>query len=363
MKDKEFVEKTINESTSFFIKIINSDASPQVNSSASKFCSKILGNHIISLLESIALLNQEGRHSSAVALFRSIEDAQDCFGAVSLIAGSAEKWISGKLKASDAAKLLNEYFRFTLPESKEKLDEYRKIIRNFFNKVAHCSPMLVGWDLIENEGSSGNSEFLFNKNGIILPNYLKINTYFIISIYELLMYTQNAYESYLNSINSGTELNDLIDSMNQIINDPSVCLFEGEFYEPISFNYENLIRNYTPSEYEMIKGKWKCFWDCNNSKKEGILKLNQSDCFINGYLEVKDCVEGIYYTVKEKMAGIIYNNIVLLDGIESSVSPTNNKLIFTLDNFQLQFLKKDNEMVGQHKCSNGSGSARFNLVQ
>ena len=73
-------------------------------------------------------VNLSGHHSTAITLYRQIEDSLDCFGAVGLIAGAAEKWISDKLKPSEAAILLKEKIYFINPEDASKIENYRKVM-------------------------------------------------------------------------------------------------------------------------------------------------------------------------------------------------------------------------------------------
>ena len=119
---------------------------PDIGSSAARSNGLLLSTHLLHLLNGCGLLNGAGLHSSAVSLLRSLEDALDCFGAVVLIKGAAEKWADRKLKASDAAKLW-------VPKVKEittkdvSLAEYRKALRSLFNQYSHCSCDLCLWNL------------------------------------------------------------------------------------------------------------------------------------------------------------------------------------------------------------------------
>lgn len=119
---------------------------PDIGTSAAQSNGVLLSAHLLHLLNGCGLLNNAGFHSASVSLLRSLEDALDCFGAVVLIKGAAEKWANRKLKASDAAKLW-------VPGVKEiatrdlSLAEYRKALRSLFNQYTHCSCDLCLWNL------------------------------------------------------------------------------------------------------------------------------------------------------------------------------------------------------------------------
>ena len=104
---------------------------PRAGSSDSQRAAELVGRHLIWLVLAAADANERGRHSAALALFRSMEDALDCFAAVSLVPGAAERWLQGDLRASDAAKLWEpEEVRLATGEVTKG---YRKTLRGFFN--------------------------------------------------------------------------------------------------------------------------------------------------------------------------------------------------------------------------------------
>lgn len=122
--------------------IISDTPLPEAPSREAYFVAPILALHTLYLIEGAGQLNSMGYHSAAVSLFRSIEDALDCFAAVTPVPGAVESWLRGELRASDAAKL----WVATEAESFEhahdtgaSLSDYRKRLRSQFNKYAHCS--------------------------------------------------------------------------------------------------------------------------------------------------------------------------------------------------------------------------------
>lgn len=128
--------------------IIRQTQIPKAGTAASRSAAAILATHALHCMRGAGMLNGAGHHSAAAALFRPIEDAIDCFAAVSLIEGAAERWQDGKLKASDAAKLwvatTSESFEHDVAHS---LDDYRRRIRAQFNDYSHCHPRLAEWNL------------------------------------------------------------------------------------------------------------------------------------------------------------------------------------------------------------------------
>jgi hypothetical protein len=128
-------------------RIISQGPEPKVRTETAGRCAEAIGLHLTMLIMVASDANLRGRHSCAVALFRGMEDALDCFAAVSLMADAAEKWARGDLRASDAARLWeDEHGDFTLPIGEKAID-YRKGLREYFNNFAHCSFHLTDWNV------------------------------------------------------------------------------------------------------------------------------------------------------------------------------------------------------------------------
>lgn len=119
---------------------------PDIKTDAARSNGALLATHLLQLINGCGFLNGIGHHSAAVALFRSLEDALDCFGAVVLVKDMAEKWANRKLLPSDAAKtwipLVNEMTARGI-----SLSDYRKNLRSMFNNYSHCSCDLCLWNL------------------------------------------------------------------------------------------------------------------------------------------------------------------------------------------------------------------------
>ena len=92
-------------------------------------------------------LNVSGFHSAAVTLLRPLEDALDCFAAVTMVKDAAERWSSRQLKPSDAAKLWTKEADGLIDPVHTTLSEYRKVLRGQFAHYMHCSYDLCLWDL------------------------------------------------------------------------------------------------------------------------------------------------------------------------------------------------------------------------
>lgn len=73
-------------------RIVRKHPTPQVDTYVAQFSAYAIANHLIFLILTASDANIACRHSIAVSLFRNMEDALDCFGAVALIPGAAEKW-------------------------------------------------------------------------------------------------------------------------------------------------------------------------------------------------------------------------------------------------------------------------------
>jgi hypothetical protein len=123
------------------------EPSPDIATPSSKSCGLLVGNHLLHLTNACGLLNGSGHHSAAVTLLRPLEDALDCFAAVTMVKGAAERWSSRNLKPSDAAKLWTEAAGDTFSPVNTTLAEYRKTLRGQFAHYMHCSYDLCLWDL------------------------------------------------------------------------------------------------------------------------------------------------------------------------------------------------------------------------
>ena len=184
----------------------------EIQTDTAKRCAESIGLHLVNLVETASDANIRGFHSVSLALCRSLEDALDCFAAVSLMPGAAEKWATGNLKASEAAKVWDiRQNEFTLPNG-EKAKNYRKNLREYFNSFAHCSPYLTDWNLYpdilpeEREQIRKNPHksipmtvsFRVNHGGQALPqNSLRIGAYLAGHILEFVTVFEDTYHEYL----------------------------------------------------------------------------------------------------------------------------------------------------------------------
>ena len=86
-------------------KISRLGAHTQYRTAASKSSGLLVGNHLFLLIDGCGLLNGSGLHWAAVTLLRPLEDALDCFAAVTMVKDAAERWSQRNLKPSDAARV------------------------------------------------------------------------------------------------------------------------------------------------------------------------------------------------------------------------------------------------------------------
>jgi len=187
-------------------RIISQSPYPEVQTEIARQCAEAIGLHLIMLILTASDANLRGRHSCALALFRGMEDALDCFAAVSLIPGAAEKWARGKLRASDAARLWEDKFGdFVLPTG-EKAIGYRKTLRSYFNNFAHCSPYLTDWNIYPEFDSREvlaphknlKAKLRLNHEMKILEqNALRIGAFLAAHTLEFISVVKMAYKSFL----------------------------------------------------------------------------------------------------------------------------------------------------------------------
>lgn len=152
------------------------------------------------------MLNLSGYHSAAVTLFRPLEDALDCFAAVLLIGGAAERWRAGKLRASDAAKEWTS-LEVDIQARGVNLAEYRKRLRAQFHNLTHCSHELCEWNLYfaSRESQSGpdssRGDLLLNYDAsIIYANAHGIDAHLTAHLLEFLVMLKRGYSKYLNAV-------------------------------------------------------------------------------------------------------------------------------------------------------------------
>lgn len=128
------------------IRFFANDPMPNLGSADVRNPARGLATHLIHLLQGASLLNLSGWHSVSASLLRSMEDALDCFAAVIVVPGAAEKWSAGQLRPSDAAKAWTPLVH-EMVAKEVSLSDYRRLLREKFNDYAHCSPELCAWNL------------------------------------------------------------------------------------------------------------------------------------------------------------------------------------------------------------------------
>ena len=183
--------------------LIDDEPSPRIERGRSG--ALLLATHVVLLMRAAGQLNAAGFHSPAATLFRPIEDALDCFAAVSLVDGCAEAWERGDLPASTAAK------RWTsnpddhrdvlfLSANVTSLSEYRESLRMQYNDFAHCHPRLANWNVYTapQEGEANRLRLRLNtRPDQIARNAHAIDAHLTASLVEFLDHVERAYAEYL----------------------------------------------------------------------------------------------------------------------------------------------------------------------
>lgn len=335
---------------------------PRVRTQSAKYCGELLGRHLLNLLQSCGELNLSGRHSVAVTLFRPLEDSLDCLAAVTTLAGAAERWQSGKLKPSDAAKLWVERLNFK-PITNETFSEYRRRLRSTFNPFSHCHPLVPDWDVFSEKHPDKDDLFRMrvnHENQVIISNAYRIDAFLAAHLWEVLAVIEYAYRDYFET---QQEISDRLD------------LVKSEFHKLLSEHHKRgLLDTVYPPEVEALSANleqkpkmrrihkhWQGSWSCSSAdeKQYGQLKLNQRDWGLVGTLTIKVLAGTITYKIAEQLSGTIEENRVILDGVSSKMTPAKGKIRYQLDTFELDLSEDGNELRGTHSCSLGSGEASF----
>jgi hypothetical protein len=185
--------------------IIDDTPIPKANSRESYFAAPLLALHTLHLIEGTGQLNGMGYHSAAVGLFRAIEDALDCFAAICIVPGAAEKWMMGHLKASDAAKSWTttegRRFRQISQAQPISLSDYRRRLRSQFDKFAHCSLAQTEWNLyVESDEASSRFRIRLNTVPMVVDkNAHRIDAHLTASLYEFVELIGIAFSEYLSA--------------------------------------------------------------------------------------------------------------------------------------------------------------------
>ena len=165
-----------------------------------------LATHLLHLLQGASAGNLSGWHSVAASLLRSLEDALDCFAAVTIVPSAAKKWCAGRLRPSDAAKawtpLVHDMVAKNVP-----LPEYRRLLREMFNDYAHCCPELCAWNLYflpkernpQNGAVAGTLEPNLG-NEVIESNAHAIDAHLTGHLLEFLVLVRHAYAKEINRV-------------------------------------------------------------------------------------------------------------------------------------------------------------------
>lgn len=344
---------------------------PRAKTAAAKRCGELLGRHLISLLRSCGELNLMGLHSAALPLFRPQEDALDCLAAVTIIAGAAERWESGKLKPSDAAKLWYKRFDLRHPVTQEALPNYRKELRGVFSKFSHCNPFLLHWDLFRDRHLTDESLFRLKVNHeslVILSNAYRIDAYLVARCYESLQIIELAYSEYLQHHPvTNQELKSLKNETERILRKYLKDGLLGSIVPPEieALYHEPHEDNSIQTEIPKLAGKWIGHWKCSSGQEvdDAKLSLHQEGRLMRGSL-VMTVSDGEHsFKITEELSGVIQGEKLLLDGTTSEVRPSSAERKYQLDTFELEYSIEETELKGLHMCPLGQGGAVFEKKQ
>jgi hypothetical protein len=354
------VQRSLRPLGSFF----SSGPQPAVSTEHARSCGELIGRHSLNLIEACGQLNLSGLHSAAVSLYRPLEDALDCLGAVTLIAGDAERWQCGHLRPSDAAKLWHERLKRQNAATGELMPDYRKQMRSLFNNLAHCSPEAVFWDVFRQPHPFDANLFRFRINHsrrIIESNAHRIDAYLIAHCLELLEVVQSGYAPILRS-QSGlqNEISRLESEIAEILKEHARAGSLDSLTLPHEMEVELQKLSPDGKEILLIAGNWVGRWDCGNTSIEkGALRIEQQGEFLHGWLKTSAQHDAQRFEITEELSGIVSERRVLLDGISDKIEPETQEYTFSLDSFELVLSDDSNVLFGSHSCLLGAGPAVF----
>lgn len=336
---------------------------PKVQTAAARQCGELLGRHLLNLIWGCGELNLNGLHSSAVSLFRPMEDALDCLAAVTVIAGAAESWESGDLKPSDAAKLWHGRLDIHSAITGEVLPEYRKNLRSLFNQFCHCTPALAYWDLFRKTEPDDNDRHQLrvnHENLIVEATAYRIDAHLVMHCRESLDVVELGYKTYFD-LNAETkeELESLKSFIDDLLQRQISHGLLGTFVPP---EIEGLMpQQRVENDVVSIEGDWRGQWKCSGGSEvqNATLVLHQKGCHITGSLTTKIPLRDDFFLIVERLSGIVDKGKVLLDGVSCDIRPGGEEQHYWLDTFELQYSTEGARLLGTHSCDLGSGEAMF----
>jgi hypothetical protein len=179
--------------------LIERHPAPQIKDKVAQSATLLICAHLLNLLKGTGLLNGAGFHAPAISLFRTLEDALDCFIAVGISKDAAQKWFDGKLKASDAAKIYIEQLNDN--SEKEFLSKYRLELRNLFNDYSHCSSIQANWNLYFKRLKKNKGTLELNiKPLVVNSNAHRIDCHIIAHLFEFIEGIEIVYRDFLESL-------------------------------------------------------------------------------------------------------------------------------------------------------------------
>jgi len=299
----------------------------------------------------------------SVSLLRPLEDALDCFAAVTLIAGAAERWQKGDLKPSDAAKLWVGRSRIK-PITGESVSDYRRRLRTTFNPFSHCSPEVVEWDVFV-QRQSEKEHWIRTKinhgNRVIMLNAARIDAFLAAHTWEILAVIELAYPQYLEAQPQARQHIDTLKAEIQaLLSEHWAKGLLNTIHPPELEQIPRSTMQPGPEATFQVGGSWEGQWYCGGAQPEsGILKVRETERILSGTLETETFLDGRSYEITEEFLGAVYPERVFIDGFSAIVRPEPSDLRFCYDTFELAPSAAGETLEGKHSCARGSGSAIF----
>jgi len=335
---------------------------PRVNTEAARSSGELLGRHLLNLIQSCGELNLTGYHSVAITLFRPLEDALDCLAAVTTVAGAAERWRSGNLKPSDAAKLWVQKLDFKTIMN-ESFSEYRRRLRSVFNPFSHCSPLVPEWDVFIEKHPDKADLFrlrINHENHVIISNAHSVDAFLVAHLWEVLAVIEYAYRNYF-EIRKDTfiQLKTLKPQFRNLLNENHKHGLLNTVYPP---ELEPLLDKFEQKpKIRRLHEHWKGFWSCSSAvgEQHSHLTISHREWGLVGTLTTEVVSGKITYKITERLSGAIEGSRFVLDGWSTEIIPFTDKVRYELDTFELNLSKDGNELAGTHSCKIGTGKAVF----
>ena len=350
-------DSPVQETLSLLGDILSLSPQPEAPTEGARRCGELLGNHLIALVRGCGELNVLGQHSAAVCLFRPMEDALDLFAAITVISGAAERWLEGRLRPSDAAKLWTPRVVCSGLALGDTFGDYRRALRSLFNPLSHCDYSVVKWDLYVDRSCSGAPPGLQVDSGgryVLELNAFRIDAQLVAHCHEFLHVFTQGYATRLSGAEKTTrKLDALAERIEAVLGQYSRDGHLEAMEAPEAEGIPLLAPHRDPTI--SVDGEWHGKWECHGEEFLGArLTICQDGLFLKGTLAVHIQDRGKFH---QDLHGIAQGDELFLDAVAVSDSPE----VYEPDRLELK-LGPEDSLVGLHKCDLGQGPAEFRRV-